>query len=93
MADRGPIMDTSRMKAAQRKRRKKETGTMLLSEVQEDVSCHMDEILRCFKPGAKIAVLVRSPGYPHRDFVMTNDDLDELTAMIARRKSMGASHG
>lgn len=66
---------------------------MLLSEVQEDVSRHMDEILRCFKSGAKITVLVRSPGYPDRDFVMTNDDLDELTAMIARRKAMGSRRG
>ena len=93
MPSRGPVMDTSRMESAQRKRRKIEAGTMLLAEVQEEVSGYMDEIIRLFKPGAKIAVLVRSPEFPDRDFIMTDDDLDELISMISRRKTMGGSRG
>jgi len=57
-----------------------------LENVQETVSGHMDAIVSCFKPGVKITVLVRSPGFPGRDFMMTNDDHDELIAMIERRK-------
>jgi hypothetical protein len=60
-----------------------------LVEAQEEVSGHMDQISRLFKPGSKISVFVRSPGYPDRDFIMTNDNLDELTTMIARRKTKG----
>lgn len=58
-----------------------------LQYVQEAVADHMDEILALFKPGAKICVLVRTPCHPDRDFMMTNDHLDELTAMLVRRKS------
>lgn len=52
---------------------------------QEAVSDHMDAILRLFKPGAKIAVIVRSPGHPDRDFLMTNDEGKEIAALIRRR--------
>lgn len=57
-----------------------------LEEVQQVVSDHMDSIVRCFKPGVKITVLVRTPGFPGRDFMMTSDDHSELIAMIERRK-------
>ena len=45
----------------------------------------LDEILQVFKPGAKIAVLVRRPGLPDEDFMMTDDDPREAIAMINRR--------
>lgn len=93
MSSRNPVMDTSRMESAQRRRRKIEAGAMSLVEVQEDVSGYLDKIIRLFKPGAKIAVLVRSPGSPDRDFMMTDDDLDELISMISRRKAMGCGRG
>ncbi len=47
----------------------------------------MDEIKRLFKPGAKITVMVRFPGFPTRDFMMTDDVSDELRAMIERREA------
>jgi hypothetical protein len=56
-----------------------------LEMVQHDVSEYMDDIKRLFKPGVKIAVLVRTPGYPERDFMMTDDKIEELAAMIERR--------
>jgi len=64
-----------------------------LQYVQESVSDHMDEILALFKSGAKICVLVRTPHHPDRDFMMTNDHLDELAAMIQRRKDALKSPG
>jgi hypothetical protein len=57
-----------------------------MQQVRETVAAAMDDILREFKPGAKIAVLVRSPGHPDRDFVMTNDGIAELIAMLERRR-------
>lgn len=57
------------------------------------VSDHMCEILRLFKPGAKIAIVVRSPGFPERDFIMTNDTLPELIGCLERRaRARGEPH-
>lgn len=61
-----------------------------LEQVQQTVAGHMDEILRLFKSGAKITVLVRAPGFPDRDFMMTDDDLTEIIAMVQRRQQAGA---
>lgn len=58
--------------------------------VQADVADCMDAILRNFRSGAKITILVRQPDAPTQDFVMTNDDLEEVQEMIARTK---AGHG
>ncbi|MBD8665262.1 hypothetical protein IFT59_18640 [Rhizobium sp. CFBP 8752] len=46
----------------------------------------MDKILTNFKSGSKITVLVRAPGKPNADFCLTDDDLDEVIAMVRRRK-------
>ncbi len=56
-----------------------------LQIAQQNVAALMDEILQVFKPGAKIAVLVRRPGLPDEDFMMTDDDPREAIAMINRR--------
>lgn len=54
--------------------------------VQQEVADPMDNILKMFKPGAKITVLVRAPGYPDRDFCMTNDSPAEAIEMLTRRQ-------
>lgn len=45
----------------------------------------MDQIIGCFKPGVKITVIVRTPGFDERDFLMTDDELPEVTRAIERR--------
>lgn len=50
--------------------------------LQEKLSNHMDAILRCFKPGATITVVVRNPKYGDADVVIGNDDLDATIAAI-----------
>jgi hypothetical protein len=60
--------------------------TELLQRAAERVQDSMDEILTNFKLGAKITVLVRTPDKPTADFCMTSDDLDEVIAMVQRRK-------
>lgn len=58
----------------------------LLQRAAERVQDNMDSILTNFKPGAKITVFVRTPDKPTADFCMTSDDLDEVIAMVQRRK-------
>jgi len=58
---------------------------MTLSDVQDAVAGHMDEIATYFKKGALVTVIVRFPEFPTRDFIMTADKIEELTAMIERR--------
>lgn len=62
-----------------------------LSDVQDIVAEHMDEILKLFKPGKKITVLVRTPDDPEGryDFMMGDDDPQELLNMLARCKARG----
>lgn len=62
-----------------------------LQRACERVQDSMDEILTNFKAGAKITVLVRSPDNPNADFCMTNDDPDEMIAMVHRLKIGGAN--
>jgi hypothetical protein len=53
----------------------------------QTVSDHMDRILQCFKPGAKITVIVRSPEIPgDTDFILTNDDLEHVVMAIWRQQ-------
>lgn len=62
---------------------------MTLADVQDLTAACMDKIIKCFKPGAKITVLVRAPGFPDRDFVMTDDDPAEAIEMLKRRQVAG----
>lgn len=49
------------------------------------IESHLNSIEKMFKPGVKITLLVRTPGLPDRDLVMSVDNLEEVKAMIARR--------
>jgi hypothetical protein len=50
-------------------------------------SQHMDKIIKKFKPGAKITVIVRSPQIPgDTDFILTNDDLEHVVMAIRRQQ-------
>lgn len=62
---------------------------MSLTDVQNLTADCMDKIVKCFKSGAKITVLVRAPGFPDRDFVMTDDDPAEAIEMLKRRQASG----
>jgi hypothetical protein len=57
-----------------------------LALVQQRVADHMDKIHDYFKPGVKVTVIVRTPDFPDRDFLMTADDIPELIAFLRRRQ-------
>ena len=60
-----------------------------LEAVQQRVADRMDEIHDYFKPGVKVTVIVRTPDFPDRDFLMTADDIPELVALLQRREQAG----
>lgn len=64
-----------------------------LQEVQGEVAGYMERIQKLFVSGNKITVLVRHPGKPEQDFLMTDDDLDEVVAAATRRKAAGQDAG
>lgn len=59
---------------------------MNIQEVTDEVSFHLDKILKCFKPGAKITVIVRRPENDEADFTLSNDDISEAIKALERRK-------
>jgi hypothetical protein len=54
----------------------------------EIIGDYCDEIKRLFKPPMRITVLVRIPDFPDgtRDFVLTDDKLDDAAAALLMRK-------
>lgn len=54
-----------------------------------EASRHMEAIQGLFNKGAKITLLVRTPGYDERDFCLTDDSLDEAIAALQRRRKAG----
>lgn len=66
-----------------------ETRLLLTSRIAGQ---HLNTIAALFKPGAEITLLVRRPGEPTQDFMLTSegpDAADELIAMIERRFAAG----
>lgn len=62
-----------------------------LESVIDEVSEHLEEIAKCFRPGAKITVLVRHPGFPERDFSLSDDESAEVVAFVTRRFALSAA--
>ena len=60
-----------------------------LAFIQERVADHMDEIHGYFKPGIRVTVIVRTPDFPDRDFLMTADDIPALIDLLQRRATAG----
>lgn len=57
-----------------------------LGAASDYVSALMDKIKEAFKPAVKVTVMVRTPNFPDRDFMLTDDDISELKAMLERRE-------
>lgn len=51
------------------------------------VAGHMWEILQHFRSDARVTVLVRVPDEPAADFVLMDDDLAEVIAMLQKRQA------
>lgn len=58
-----------------------------IEKVRIALSVHMDAILAYFRPGALITIIVRFPDDKDgvQDFMMGNDDPEEVVKLIERR--------
>ena len=70
------------------------TDGIMMTQVefmQSEVARHMDDILKHFKAGAKITILVRRPEHEDgsQDFVMTNDNPAKAITALEIRKAAG----
>jgi hypothetical protein len=63
---------------------------MTLEDVNDACASHLATIATYFKPGAKLCLTVRFPGLPERDFLLTDDALPEVVAMLTRRMEQAA---
>lgn len=59
----------------------------IVQNTANEVGYYMGRIMKLFKPGAKITVIVRTPGCPGRDFIMSDDNLEEAMAATLRRRN------
>ncbi len=57
-----------------------------VARLGELVQEHLDDISALFRPGAKVTLIVRHPGYPKRDFVITGDDWEGVAEVVERSK-------
>lgn len=64
---------------------------MSMEQVRERVADYLDEIKGYFKPGVKVTVLVRheNDDEGRLDFMMTDDEPQQVMNMIARRIAAG----
>jgi hypothetical protein len=49
-------------------------------------SYHLEQIQRLFVPGSKVTLLVRPPTGVESEFLLTDDNLDDVTLAIERSK-------
>lgn len=56
---------------------------MRAAEVSAD---HLEKIRKLFKSPVKITLLVRTPNMPDQDFMLTDDEFDEIRKALNRRE-------
>jgi hypothetical protein len=63
-----------------------------LDRARNEVAHHLDAIKRLFVNGAKLTILARPPGGDvEKEFLLTDDDLDEVAHAIERAKKREAA--
>ena len=50
---------------------------------------HLLAAIQAMTTGAKATLVLRFPGFPEQDILLTDDDLDEAIALIRRRQEAG----
>lgn len=57
-----------------------------LTQLHADLAEHLEQIQQLFRPGAKVTLVVRNPGYGDAGVVIGDDDLDEAVKEIRKRQ-------
>ncbi len=47
----------------------------------------LDGLKKMFKPGVQLSIIMRTPGDTEAEFVVSNDDMQELIEVLERSKS------
>lgn len=53
----------------------------------------MEQIAELFKPGAKITLIVRQPGFPEQDVMLSDDTIEGAAEVLERSKTRFPSNG
>jgi len=54
---------------------------------------HLEQIQSLFKDGAKVTLIVRTPGFPERDVLLSDDTLEGAGEVLERTKTRKPSNG
>lgn len=54
---------------------------------------HLEQIAELFKKDAKITLVVRMPGFPERDVLLTDDTIEGIAEVLERSKSRAPTNG
>lgn len=54
---------------------------------------HLEQISQLFKDGAKVTLIVRTPGFPERDVLLSDDTLEGANEVIERTKTRKPVNG
>lgn len=57
-----------------------------LEVTQQEVSNLLNQIAEYFVEGSKLTLMVRQPNKPDQDFMLSNDDMDQVIEMAQRRR-------
>lgn len=55
------------------------------------VAKRLEQIQQFFVTGSRITVIVRMPGKPEQDFMLTDDEIDDAIAVLQRSKDRPSS--
>jgi hypothetical protein len=60
--------------------------------LDEHICPRLDEIANLFRdPEVQVSLIIRTPSAPNGEILVTNDDLDQLRAVIDRREAAGVT--
>ena len=62
----------------------------MIDRIREDVIHHLEALESWFTPDCKLTFIMRKPGNPEADLVITGDSEDELIAVLERTKARAA---
>ena len=68
-------------------------STSRLEQLRADIADHCVEIEELFNKPVKVTCIVRVPGNNEADVLITNDGLDDVTALIERSKTRPPMNG
>lgn len=55
--------------------------------VRNRCSQHLEAVAALFKPGAKITLIVRRPGFPDQDYLLGDDTIEGAIELLERCKA------